>query len=475
MSKFLKTAAAALAIAAIATPALADQKISGYFRTQFIADNIASPNMNSDNKRTNSQIDNRFRLMYQNNLNEYVSFVYFAEVDTAWGQSGKAAAGQGGTDGADGVNVETKNVYLDFKVPDSIVSARIGVQGVGLGPDGILVGDDMAAARVNLQISPVANVTAVYSKWREGDGLPAATVTAPNTDAREWDDVDFYAATLNLKPSDALKMNLDLGYLDVNSLSGSSSLATKANSFGAAAELDQKAADLGFTQADIYAAGFGADANLGTAKVTGYLAYTGGQVEDTDPAAPVNQDLDLNGFMATVKGTAKVGMADAGLRLTWYSADDDATDNEFSGFVGDLSGGVNEFSGENLSIFFTDPIYNNTNGGRRALIDAAYKGHGLLALNATANANFTKNCYGKFGAGYFMATEDGANEVGSAKADKDLGFEVAARVGHKIAEKVDLSLGGAYAFLGDFYKGTAVGSPDPDNVYKVSVALNVPF
>lgn len=448
MSKYLKTAVAALAIAAIATPALADQKVSGYFRTQFIADNIAQPSMTSNDKRTNSQIDNRFRLMYTNNLNEYVSFVYFGEVDTAWGQSGKAAAGQGGTDGADGVNVETKNVFLDFKVPDSIISTRVGIQGVGIGPDGILLGDDMAAARVNLQLSPMANVTAVYSKWRENN-------------TAQWDDVDLYGATLNLKPSDAAKLNLDLIWLDANQL----------GQFGAAAGLDANAAIPADSMADIYAAGLGGEFNLGAAKLNGYLAYTGGTIEDNDATT---SDFDLNGFMATVKGSAKVGIADAGLRLTFYSADDDALDNEFSGFVGDLSGGANEFSGENLSIFFTDAIYNNTNGGRRALIDAAYKGHGLLAVNATANANFTKAVYGKFGAGYFMALEDGANEVSAAKVDTDLGFEVAARVGTKIAEKVDLSLGGAYAFLGDFYKANATAA-DPDNVYKVSVALNVPF
>ena len=456
MSKYLKTAAAALALVALATPALADSKISGFFRTQFIADNFNGPpigttfdQMTSANKRTATQIDNRFRLMYQNNLNEYVNFVYFAEVDTPWGQSGKAAAGQGGTDGADGVNVETKNVYLDFKIPDSIVSARVGIQGVSMGPDGILLIDDMAAARVNLQLSPMANVTAIYSKWRENN-------------ITEWDDVDFYGATLNLKPSDALKLNLDVAYVDANAFTAA---------FGAGG-LDTLAAAAGADQADIYAVGLGGEAKLGEAKLAGYLAYSGGTLEDD---AVGSTDVDLQGMMATVKASAKLGMADAGLRLTWYSADDDANDDEYSGFIGDLSGGVYEFAGENLSIFFADALYNNTNGGRRALVDAAYQGHGLIAINGSANMNFTKNCYGKFGAGYFMATEDGANEVGSAKTDKDLGFEVAARVGHKIAEKVDLSLGGAYAFLGDFYKSTAANSQDPDNVYKVSVAMNVPF
>lgn len=447
MSKYLKTAAAALALVALAVPAMAEQKVSGYFRTQFIADNFNGPpftttfgQMASDDKRTATQIDNRFRLKYENNLNEYVSLVYFAEIDTAWGQSGKAAAGQGGTDGADGVNVETKNVYLDFKVPDSIISARVGVQGIGVGPHGILVGDDMAAARVNLKLTPMADVTGIYSKWREN------TIS-------QWDDVDFYAAILHLMPSNDLKINVDLAYLDANTL----------GQFGAAAGLDGTAATAGLTQGDIYAIGVGADANLGMAKIDAYLAYTGGTLEGPAPIA----DVDLSGWMATAKGTVKVGtMGDAGLRLTYYSSDDNAADNDYEGFIGDLSGGVYEFAGENLSIFYADAPYNNTNGGRRALIDAAYNGNGLLGINATSNLNFTKACYGKFGAGYFMALEE------NGATDKSLGFEVAARVGHKFAEKVDLSLGGAYAFVGDFYK---VGTTDPDNVFKTSLMLNVSY
>lgn len=442
MSKYLKTAAAALALVALAVPAMAEQKVSGYFRTQFMADNIGSnfAGMASGDKRTASQIDNRFRLMYTNNLNEYVSFVYFGEVDTAWGQSGKAAAGQGGTDGADGVNVETKNVYVDFKIPDSIISTRVGIQGVGVGPHGILLGDDMAAARVNLKLTPMADVTAIYSKWREN------TTTM-------WDDVDFYAAVLSLKPSDAVKLNFDLAWLDANTL----------GQFGAAAGIDGVAAAAGLTQGDVYALGVGADANLGMAKIDAYLAYTGGTLEGPAPIA----DVDLSGWMATAKGTVKVGtMGDAGLRLTYYSSDDNAADNDYEGFIGDLSGGVYEFAGENLSIFYADAPYNNTNGGRRALIDAAYNGNGLLGINATSNLNFTKACYGKFGAGYFMALEE------NGATDKSLGFEVAARVGHKFAEKVDLSLGGAYAFVGDFYK---VGTTDPDNVFKTSLMLNVSY
>lgn len=504
--KYSKFILAAVLCAAMATPALADSKVSGYFRTQFMADNIGSQyyknvasngavdgsDMISANRRTNTQIDNRFRLMYQNNLNEYVNFVYFGEVDTKWGQASKGSIGAGGANNADGVNVETKNVFVDFKVPDSIISARVGIQGIGVGPDGIVIGDDMSAAKVNLKLSPMADVTAIYSKFQEGS-------------TAVWDDSDFYAAVVSIKPSDALKFNFDLAYLDQNTLSSqlspvetelynrayndtyasdyAAALATQTAKYTArgysgtaltdAAKADALASvkstvDKAFAamDAEIYVLGLGGQAKLGMATLDGYVAYSGGTV-----SAPGETDLDLGGMMGTIKATTKIGtLGDAGLRATYYTADKDSDDDDYKGFIGDISGGAYEFPAENLSIFFVDAYYNNTNGGRRALVDAAYAGNGLLAINGTANLNFSKSCYGKFGAGYFMALEENS----SSHSDKDLGIEVAARVGTKVAEKVDISLGGAYAFLGDFYKSVG-SSTDPDDVYKVNFMINVPY
>ena len=62
-----------------------------------------------------------------------------------------------------------------------------------------------------------------------------------------------------------------------------------------------------------------------------------------------------------------------------------------------------------------------------------------------------------------------------------LGYEVAARVGKVFAQKVDVSLRGAYAVFGDFYDNTVRNDAgqgatgDPDDVYKVALMVNVPF
>lgn len=432
MSKYLKTAVAALALAAIATPALADSQISGYYRMQAITDTVGGAP--ADDKKAESQIDQRFRLRYQNNLNEFVHFVYFGEVDAPFGQfskgGGPAGNGQGGKVSADGVNIETKNVYLDFKIPDSIFSFRIGTQGFGDNWENVFVADDMTGAQVNLALTPALGSTLAYFKFDEG---------ASKT---QWDDTDLYALKNKFKVNDNLGLNFDIYYLDDNSVAGS--------------------------ELDLYTLGLGADAKLGAVGLNGFIAYQTGTQDQVAPAA----DVDIAAWVASVKAKMDIGAAKTGLRLTYYSEDDDAQDDKS---FAEIANGAFQFAGENLSIFYSDVYYNNTASGRHAITDAAQAGYGLLALNATADFKFPADVYLKTGAGYFMAMDDKRNGEAVASRQGDvLGAEVAARVGTIVAKKVDVSLNGAYAFLGDFYDA-APGGQDPDNMYKVNFMVNVPF
>ena len=438
MSKYFKTAAAALALVALAAPAMADSQISGYYRMQAMTDTVnGAP---ADNKKAESQIDQRFRLRYQNNLNEYVHFVYFGEVDAPFGQQSKGNIGRGGKSSADGVNVETKNVYLDFKIPDSIFSFRIGTQGFGDNWQNVFVADDMSGVQANMAFTPALGTTLAYFKLDEG----TTVIDGVNTSKYNWDDTDLYALKNKLKVNDNFALNFDAYYLDDNSI------------------------DL-----DLYTLGLGADAKLGTVGLDGFIAYQTGTQEQAAPAA----DIDVDAWVASVKAKMDIGAAKTGLRLTYYSEDDSAQDD---GSFGEIAAGAFQFAGENLSIFYSDVFYNNTSSGRHAITDAAEAGYGLFAVNATADFKFPSDYYLKTGAGYFMSLEDQVSLPTPAataltkKQGETLGFEVAARVGTIVAKKVDVSLNGAYAFLGDFYDA-APGGQDPDNMYKLNFMVNVPF
>ncbi len=441
MSKYLKIVVTTLAAVALAAPAFATSSVSGYYRMQMITETInGAP---AKDKPADSVVDNRLRMAYKNQLNDYLYFVYYGEVDTPWGQASKGSIGGGGQAGADGVNVETKNAYIDFKIPNSIFSFRSGVQGYADRFDGTFVIDDMAGIQANLSLTPMFSTNLAFFKFYENNKA-------------NWDDVNLYGLQNTIKVNDNLKIDADLYWRD----NASGYVIAPGAALDTTTPLLNKADDL-------YVAGVAAQAKVAGVDLDGWVAYQFGKQDRL-----VGSDSKYGSLGATVKASMDLGPAKTGLRLIYFSKDDDATDTKSWQQV---ATGNFDFYNENLSIFLADIYYNNTAGGRHAMTDAVYAGYGLFAVNATADVKLPANFYLKSGAGYFMALDDTANDNAASKKDgKDLGIEVAARVGTKIAEKVDVSLGGAYAFVGNFYNSTTGGS-DPDDMYKVNFMINMGY
>ena len=94
-----------------------------------------------------------------------------------WGRAnGKGR--QGGADlDADGVNVETKRAYLDWMIPDTDVSIRMGIQGLmlpsGTGLGNPVLNSDVAGITVNAPINDMFGITALWVRpfdAQENDG-----------------------------------------------------------------------------------------------------------------------------------------------------------------------------------------------------------------------------------------------------------------------------------------------------------------
>lgn len=82
-----------------------------------------------------------------------------------WGRGGSVGRGSGGGIDADGVNVETKRAYLDWIVPNTEISVRMGIQGLKLPstPMGSPLFDaDVAGILVS---SPVTDWLSVSAFW----------------------------------------------------------------------------------------------------------------------------------------------------------------------------------------------------------------------------------------------------------------------------------------------------------------------
>lgn len=404
-------------------PAMADYKIGGYFRTQVTAGtHNGAP---AKDKHSLNAVDNRFRLKFVNKLNDDVKITYYGEVDTVWGDSSKGGIGGGGKLGSDGVNIETKQVKLDFKVPDTPLSFTAGIQGFAKRFDAALMSHDMAGGRVKAKFGDVT-LGAAYFVWNEEDKY-------------KDDDRSLYSILSDFNISEAFKLRADL-YSILDKRAGDSK--TTRNTFGLRADFKAEAFSL-----------------------SGWTLYQFGETEVDN-----GSDTDLGGMAASIKANFKVGGVKAGARVMYYMADDDADENmAFSGGIGAF-----EYTKENLMIFLTDVYYNNLGGGRHALTDAAYAGYGLIGVCLSANMNLTDTVYTKLGAGVFMAADDQKDDDESTKKEGSmLGQEIAALIGFKVAEKVDVSARGAYALVGDFYE--TAGGDDPDNMYKFVMMLNVKF
>lgn len=433
MKKLLRTALVGTVALGLAAPAFADHQIGGYFRTQFIMEQLTADNQAKD-QRPVKGVDNRFRARWQNNINEYVSAVLFMEVDTPWGEQSKGGIGAGGQKSADGVNFETKHAYLDLKLPDTPVSARIGIQGFGGNFDGAIMNDDMAGIKLNAKMD-MFDATLFWSKYVEGNRVSE-------------DDIDLYVLQLGLAPVKELKLGLE-GYFQNN-----------------------QPAD--FQQ---YWLGAKAGYKLPVVDLSGWFVYNFGTNESGA------SDVDVSAWAAFLKGSMAMAGAKVDLRFLYYSKDDDATDdgsfNQADSTSGFGSGsGAFEYSDAGLMILLTDVDYNNFGGGRRALTDAAYAGYGLFGGVLTANYTppAMKNMYVRGALGYFMALDDKHSKNDATKREgTNIGGELAVKVGYKIAGAADVSLRGAYALLGDFYDKTNAEGKDPDDLYKLIAMVNVPY
>jgi len=457
VSKTVKILIALALALAVATPAMAAFKLNGYYRLQGTAESFErAPGSEQDSA---TFFDNRLRLKMTNQLNDYVSVVYYMEVDTPWGMQSKGGIGGGGKRGADGVNVETKNAFVDFKIPDTSWKLRTGIQGGGIGGNyqSLVEDDDMAGAKLTGKLG-MANVTLLYSKWDEGSDITTVdsyditggTLTGSDITGADitentttidggktvWDDTDYYAVDVNAQINEQFKLGGSVAYIDNN-----------------ATAVDTE---------DTYVGVYG-DFRTGNLGIDSFLLYR-------DLTSNLAGDADGNAFWFDASGKMKLDNGYVKVHFAYTPDDDDATDNNR---FAPAAGGF-EYHKDNMMLFLTDVYYNNGTQGALALKDAAYAGYGMWFLTVSGKVDLPQGYYARYALGYFSAVEDQTdNDVTTRVADTDLGTEIDAMVGKKFAEKYDVSLRGAYGMLGDFY--TAPGLSDPDDIYKVVAMVNVSF
>jgi len=195
MKKQLVVLSAAALVAAAAVPALAfENEFHGMYRlranmTNFQAAGLggiqntsgvgtqvsATKALLAEDNHTYTLFEQRARLQYIAKASDDLKLVTHFEVDSTWGDTAyNNGRGSGAGAGADTVNLETKNVYLDFKIPETPVHMKLGIQGWGDAYKGIIYNNDIAGAVASAKMDAI---TANAAFFRAYDASGAA---APN-------------------------------------------------------------------------------------------------------------------------------------------------------------------------------------------------------------------------------------------------------------------------------------------------------
>jgi hypothetical protein len=402
--------------------------VGGYYRLQGTSESLDETNDNSS-----AFVDQRLRAKITGNLNDNVSLVWYGEVDSPWGEKGSCQGDNCGKLSADGVGVETKNAYVDFRVPNSDWKVRAGIQGYGFGKyESFVTNDDMNGISFAGNVG-MATLTGGWFKWEEGDE-EGGKDRDDNRDSAN--DVDFYMLNAELHLSEVFHYGLTGAQIRNKSqvaLNGTAA-RTEDNYFGVYA--DYTAQHLAYSGSVLYKKASGVDSSA-----------TDGDTYMLNLYAKKHWD----GGNLTVHGI-------------YIPADDSS--NGADRFARNNTG--YELSSDNLQIFGTDVYYNNGSQGAKSVQNAAYQGYGLMGLMVSGDQELSNDYYLKYGTGYFRAADDAPNSAVQANGSS-LGTEVAAQVGKKFAGLYDVSLRGSYGFMGDFYGN------DPEDTYKVVAMVNISY
>lgn len=446
--------------------------VGGDFRIRSVYSNIAAadeagggesggfPNADDDTK---SFLDTRLRLYWDFRPNDLLRVHYRMEIgDIVFGGSVSDGSdvsgnllpaigpGSGGGVGADGINVETKNLFLEFQIP-VIEGLRFkgGIFGYGDRFDFNILADDFAGLQVLYERGDIAAHIA-YLKFFEGDTR------------RNADDSDWYAIDGQMRLTPSTIVGLSFSYW-----------------------IDQ--GNRGTLDSDPFQWWIGLEvtSRLGPVHLNSYVIYNQGEgFFGRRSGKNEGYNMSLAGDMAFNFGTL-------GLQLQYISGE------KGSKFELERHEGGGGRADETISAWVS--YYNNMYQGpeiisRGPIIDI---GNGFNSKWGTGNGFFNGDYNGRLlliARGTFpipplpqlelhlvSALDQAAAD--NVNGDRYRGFEIDAWLHWNIMPKLWLRFGGAYYFTGDWWEnnpdasfdGISPGVPNPDDVWQIGTRLQYDF
>jgi len=460
MKKKLVILSAVALSAAAAVPALAlENEFHGMYRLRGMMTNFQSGGLSgiqtantstskttllSNESRNYTLFEQRARLQYIAKANDDLKLVTHFEIDSTWGDSAfQNGRGQGAGLGGDNVNLETKNVYLDFNLPSTKVNMKVGLQGWTDAYKGIFFTDDVGGAIATGKFDAVTASAAFFRTYEAG-----------GTTALGDANVDLYV----LDGKFALNKTTTLGasYYLVNN-------------------------DTNFSGQQTHTVGVNAAAKLGTVDLDGFLLFqTGDEIYGAN-------GKDLDAYAGQIAAKANLGMITARGAILYASGDDNTRPDKTYAYQNPFDSGAaaaapgtgtstgSYFSGNMLLLMRSawnmdsdQSLVNSINNGNRGLVA------GFLGADAKINDKFTASVnLGMASVEERDKSNTAATRAKDATTSTEIGTEVNVSLNYLLYPNLTATLQGAYVMLGGYTKaGNAKDLQDP---YLTGLMMNYSF
>lgn len=506
MRRFLVSLAAFGVVAAVgASASAAELKASGQFKIKHII-------MNEENGRqilprkdmATQRVDYaRANMNLQFLANQYMGFVWATELDFHFGDGAYVTnRSMGGGLAADTTNLENKQVYMNFDIPNTPLTFRGGITGVidsyggtfhNTDTAGLRLLADMGDTRINLDwfrwwntnnnsiIDDVDNYQLTVSQKIPGiSGLLGGSFyyLKDGTGDPKGNKGIGGAGVLNKGAGITGGGNVgattpgngnSVGYLTYNQATGNAALISSPYHL------------------DSYYLGVFGNAMLGPVKLEGWGLYNFGTVDFFNAAGDDTGDADISAFMIDLMGTIKIQNISLSLEGLYVTGHEDQTNDKF-GFVTanqyQLAGAFYYRHGMMVLLPDGDDIDNSSALAYDVANIWENQYLGILFLGANVSMPLPSNLSAKVGVGNLMSAEKR-----KVNGNTQMGTELNGSLTYTVTQGTTITLNAAYCWTGEFYDVTAadiaafnpkVGAKpgkneDKDDVYYTALRFMVVF
>ena len=466
----------------------------------------------TENLRTNNYFEQRARIFYTAKASDDLKLVTAFEIDSVWGDKAQGGIAQtnsvavattstaafrnsGGAMEADAVNLETKWVYLQFKIPSTPTTVLAGILPFKDSLKGILLDADVAGVVTTSKLG-AATVNAGYVRAYDQSFFSAGTPQGVSN-VRGNQNLDIGALELSF----ALNKDTKLGgvyylYADsrpfyVTSLTANSSISAAGTS----------AYTLVDSATMIHTFGLTAETKVGPLALSGFAAYQGGLLRGF---LGTNNTAYLNALAYNVAAKAAVGPGSLKTALLFTSGNSQAASTgaskHLTGWVGVTQSpnstwasttGTSTYNEGGMMLLNRNALNNNTTTDNAIIYNTSngtnpLDAQGMYLVTLGYDANLTPKLYANVNAGAAWAAKTNSlkptdKTAGNLKQNGTnyMGTEANLEVGYKMYDNLTARVQAAYVLLGGYYansltKGNGTAA-DPENPYTARIILSYAF